>query len=182
MAGEVNPVAVKEKLAEGLIAVGAVEFGTFTLASGQRSDVYVNIKRAITRPDLLALCAKAMSVHARGADRIAGVELGAVPLAVATSLETGLPYVMVRKQPKGHGTRGWFEGDLERGDRVVMVEDVTTTAGSCVKGLNALREAGARIDTVVVVVDRCEGAAEALEAAGATLIPILTLDELRAQR
>ena len=177
MGEEVDPVVVKERLAEGLLAVGAVEFGEFTLASGKKSDVYVNIKRAITRPDLLALCAKAMSLHARDVDRIAGVELGAVPLAVATALETGLPYVMVRKQPKGHGKEGWFEGD-----RVLLVEDVTTTAGSSVKGIMALREGGAWVDTVVVVVDRCEGATEALRAAGATLIPILTLDELRAQR
>ncbi len=170
---------LKERLAQSLIDVRAVEFGTFTLASGRQSDIYVNIKRAITRPEVLALCAEGMALHARDVDRIAGVELGAIPLATAVSLETGLPFVMVRKKPKGHGTMGMFEGDLQEGDRVLMVEDVTTTAGSAIKGLEALRDAGVHVDVVTVVVDRGEGAREALEEAGAKLIPLLTLDELR---
>ena len=172
---------LKGRLAQVLLAIHAVEFGEFTLASGKKSDVYVNIKRAITRPSVLALCASAMSPHAAGVDRIAGVELGAVPLAVAVSLETGLPYVMVRKRPKGHGTGGMLEGDLEAGDRVLLVEDVTTTAGSSVRGVQALRDQGAHVDTVVVVVDRGEGGTETLREAGVRLIPILTLDELRAR-
>ncbi len=170
---------LKERLAQLLIEIRAVEFGTFTLASGRQSDVYVNIKRAITRPEVLALCAEGMAFHAMDVDRIAGVELGAIPLATAVSLETGLPFVMVRKKPKGHGTMGMFEGDLIEDERVLMVEDVTTTAGSAIKGLKALRDAGVHVDVVTVVVDRGEGAREALEEAGAKLIPILTLDELR---
>jgi orotate phosphoribosyltransferase len=172
---------LKGRLAQVLLAVQAVEFGEFTLASGMKSDVYVNIKRAVTRPTVLALCANAMSPHAAGVDRIAGVELGAVPLAVAVSLETGLPFVMVRKEPKGHGTGRMFEGDLEAGDKVLLVEDVTTTAGSSVRGVGALREAGAHVDTVVVVVDRGAGGAEALNSVGVRLIPLLTLQELREQ-
>lgn len=168
-----------DSLAEALIRVGAVEFGEFTLASGRKSDVYVNIKRAVTRPDVLALCARAMAPHAEGADRVAGVELGAVPLAVALSLETGLPYVMVRKQVKDYGTRRPFEGDLEAGERVLLVEDVTTTAGSAARAVQRLREAGAVVDEVVVIVDREEGGAETMAAAGARLIPLVTLTALR---
>ncbi len=176
----VELVDLKGQLAQVLLAIKAVEFGEFVLSSGRKSDVYVNIKRAITRPAVLALCASAIAPHAAGADRIAGVELGAVPLAVAVSLETGLPFVMVRKKPKGHGTGKMFEGDLNDGDRVLLVEDVTTTAGSSVRGVEALRDAGAHVDSVVVVVDRGEGGTEALEEAGVTLIPLLTLKELRA--
>ena len=177
---EENPVVLKERIARRLVEVRAVEFGEFTLASGRRSDVYVNMKRALTYPDILAMCARAMAHHAPPADRVAGVALGAVPLAVAISLETGIPYLMIRKAAKEHGTRNLIEGHLEEGDRVFMVEDVTTTAGSAVPGVEALREAGARMDTLVVVVDRCEGATETMADAGVRLIPVLTLDELRA--
>jgi len=170
---------IREQLAKALVEVGAVEFGDFTLASGRRSDVYVNVKRATTRPAVLRLCAKAMAEHVGGADRVAGVELGAIPLAVAVSLETGLPFIMVRKKPKDHGTQSLLEGELEVADEVVLVEDVTTTAGSAARAVEVLRESGARVDRVVVVIDRGEGATEALAAAGAKLIPILTLGDLR---
>jgi len=170
---------VREELAKALLDVGAVEFGDFVLASGRRSDVYVNVKRAVTRPGILRLCARAMADHIGGAVRIAGVELGAVPLAVAVSLETGLPFIMVRKRPKDHGTQSLLEGELEPADEVVLVEDVTTTAGSAVKAVYALREGGATITRVVAVIDRGEGATEALAAEGVELIPILTLSELR---
>lgn len=181
MAGETEGTAggITDRLEQALIDVGAVEFGDFTLASGRRSDVYVNIKRAVTRPDVLALCAKGTAPHLEGVDRVAGVELGAVPLAVAASLETGKPFIMVRKEPKGHGTQRMLEGDLATGERVVLVEDVTTTAGSSVRGVRALRKAGAVVDKVVVVVDRGEGGTEALEAIGADLVPLVTLDALR---
>jgi orotate phosphoribosyltransferase len=170
---------IREQLAKALVECHAVEFGDFTLASGRRSDVYVNVKRATTRPAILRLCAKAMAEHVGGADRVAGVELGAIPLAVAVSLETGLPFIMVRKKPKDHGTQSLLEGELEPADEVVLVEDVTTTAGSASRAVEVLRESGARVDRVVVVIDRGEGATEALAAAGAKLIAILTLADLR---
>ncbi len=179
--GSEEATGVKAKLAQALVDVGAVEFGDFVLKSGRRSDFYVNIKRAVTRPHVLRLCAKAMAMQVGGADRIAGVELGAVPLAVAVSLETGIPYIMVRKEPKEHGTQRLLEGDIEVADEVVLLEDVTTTAGSAVRAVEAIREGGAVVDKVVVVIDRAEGGTEALAAVGAKLIPILTVDELRSR-
>src|SRR5437660_3567664 len=80
-----------------LKACGALQFGTFTLASGKTSSYYVDIKRAVTRPDLLRTIAKAMAPYVRGASRIAGVELGAVPIAAAVSLASDTQYVIVRK-------------------------------------------------------------------------------------
>ena len=180
MEREVDPVVLKDRIARRLIEVKAVEFGQFTLASGRTSDVYVNMKRALTYPDILAMCAQAMAYHAPESDRVAGVALGAVPLAVAISLETHIPYLMIRKRAKAHGLRNLIEGAIEEGDRVFMVEDVTTTAGSAVPGVEALREAGAHMDTLVVVVDRCEGATGTMANVGVNLIPVLTLDELRA--
>src|SRR5438128_5651957 len=87
-----------------LKASGALQFGTFTLASGKTSSYYVDIKQAITRPDLFRTIAKAIAPHARGASRLAGVELGAAPIAVAVSPATGKPYALARSAAQGHGT------------------------------------------------------------------------------
>src|SRR5207249_11831386 len=107
-----------------LNAAGALQFGTFTLPSGRTSTYYVDIKRAVTRPDPLRTIADGMAPFARDSDRIAGVELGAVPFAAAVSLASGKPYIMVRKASKAHGTKEEFEGALNRGDRVCFVAGV----------------------------------------------------------
>ncbi len=136
---------------------GALQFGTFTLASGRTSSYYVDIKRAVTRPDLLRMIADGMAPFARDADRMAGVELGAVPIAAAVSLASGKPFIMVRKASKEHGTKHEFEGELNRGDRVLFVEDVVTTGGTLRAAIERMRGHGAVIEDCVCVVDREEG-------------------------
>ncbi len=145
-----------------LKACGALQFGSFTLASGRTSSYYIDIKKAITRPDLLRTIGEAMAPYAAHADRIAGVELGAVPIAAAVSLACGKPYLMVRKASKEHGTKREFEGELVKGDRVLFVEDVITTGGTLRGAIERLRAQGAVIDDVVAVVDREEGGKMAL--------------------
>ena len=136
---------------------GALQLGTFTLASGRTSPYYIDIKRAVTRPDLLRMIAEGMAPFARSAQRIAGVELGAVPIAAAVSLATSKPYIMVRKALKEHGTKHEFEGELNRGDRVLFVEDVVTTGGTLRGAIERMRGHGAVIEDCVCVVDREEG-------------------------
>ena len=162
----------------GLKACGALQFGTFTLASGKTSDYYVDIKQA-TRPDLLREISNRMAPHVRGYDRLAGVELGAVPIATAVSLETGLPFVIVRKTVKEHGTKRAFEGELRVGDRVAFVEDVVTTGGTLRTAVESLRAAGAIVDRAIAVVDREEGGAENLGFAGVGLVSLLKARDLR---
>ena len=156
---------------------GAVKYGEFTLTSGKKSSYYVDIKLASTNPDVLKTIAEKMATHVDG-DKIAGMELGAVPLATAVSLETGLPFLMIRKEKKGHGTGSRIEGELEEGEKVVVVEDVTTTGGSSVETVNVLRDAGAIVEKVLVVVDREEGAEEALKEVDVELIPLVSAEEL----
>ena len=151
--GEVDPA----RFIAVLKAAGALQFGTFTLASGRTSPYYVDIKKAVTRPDLLRTIAEGMAPYARDVDRIAGVELGAVPIAAAIGLVSGKPYVMVRKSAKEHGTKHEFEGDLNRGDRVLFVEDVVTTGGTLRAAIERMRGHGALIEDCVCVVDREEG-------------------------
>ena len=112
------------------------------------------------------------------ADRIAGVVLGSVPLATALALETGIPYVMIRKEKKDHGTGKLIEGDLNTGDRVLVVEDVITTAGSSIKAIGTLREAGADVKYVISVIDREGGGAENLAEAGVDFRPLVKASEL----
>jgi len=156
---------------------GAIRYGEFTLTSGKKSDYYVDIKLASTKPDILKKIASQMAHHVDG-DKIAGMELGAVPIASALSLETSLPFLMVRKKKKGHGTAGRIEGELEKGDMVTVVEDVTTTGGSAVETVEVLRDSGAEVEKVLVVVDRKEGAKERLKDVNVDLVPLISADEL----
>ncbi|HXQ78947.1 MAG: orotate phosphoribosyltransferase [Thermoplasmata archaeon] len=170
------------EIVRALLDAGAVRFGEFTLASGEKSDVYIDVKRAWTDPQRLDLLARALASHVGSTDRLAGMELGAVPLVVATALRTGHPYAVLRKATKEHGTRQAFEGDISPGTRVLLIEDVTTTGGSTLRSIEIVREAGGVVDRVLVVVDREAGAAARLAAAGVRVEPLVTLSELRGAR
>lgn len=165
-------------LKETLVECGAVKFGKFVLTSGKESDYYVDIKRASTNPRILSLIAEEMSKHLEGEDKIAGLELGAVPIAVSLSLKTGIPYLIVRKEKREHGTGKQVEGELRKGESVVVVEDVTTTGGSVVNTVEILREEGGLVEKVLTVVDREEGARERLEDAHVRLIPLVRRSDL----
>lgn len=170
------------KLKESLKVCHALQYGDFTLASGKHSKYYIDIKRASTDPAVLSEIVKAMKVEIRRRgmkiDAIAGVVLGSVPLAVALSLQTGIPYVMIRKEKKDHGTGKMIEGILEAGMRVLVVEDVVTSAGSSAEAIAILRNAGAKVETVLAVIDRQEGGAVRLAEIGVELIPLLTAKEV----
>ena len=166
-----------DALRQMLIDLEVVQTGDFVLASGRRSDYFVNIKRASTDPRVLREIAKTMARHV-GDSKIAGMALGAVPIAVAVALETGNPYVMVRKAAKDHGTKDLVEGEVRKGDVFVIVEDVATTGGSTLKVVEALRHEGAVVSKAVVVVDREEGAAEFLSENGIELVSIFRAKDL----
>lgn len=165
-----------------LLEAQAVRFGEFTLTSGAKSDVYVDVKRAWTDPHRLALLAHALSARVGPAERLAGMELGAVPLLVAVALRTGLPYVVLRKAAKEHGTRQAYEGEVPAGSRCLLIEDVSTTGGSTLRSVEIVRGAGGVVDRALVVVDRESGARDHLAAAGVRLEPLLTLSDLRGAR
>lgn len=169
-------------LKESLKECGALMYGTFTLASGEESTYYIDIKKASTDPMVLGEIAtrlasliKEKDLHC---DRLAGVVLGSIPIAVALSLETCIPYVMVRKERKSHGTAKAIEGTLNRGERVIVVEDVVTSALSASEAVKTLREHGALVEDVIAVVDRQSGGKERLEDMGLSFHPLLTANEL----
>ena len=164
-------------LRQMLIDLGVVQTGEFVLASGRKSNYFVNIKRASTEPRVLREIAIAMAQHV-GNSRIAGMALGAVPIAVAVALETGNSYVIVRKAAKDHGTKDLVEGEVRPGDVFVIVEDVATTGGSTLKVAEALRQQGAAVSKAVVAVDREEGASKLLSENGIELVSIFKAKDL----
>ncbi len=157
---------------------GAIRFGRFVLTSGAISDYYIDIKKASTNPDTLKLIADYMTPFIEGYTLLAGMELGAVPLVVALSLRTDKPYVIIRKEKKVHGTAKEIEGGDVEGEKILVVEDVTTSGGSVLKAIRILREHGGIVDRVVVVVDRESGASERLKEIGVTLTPLLTVNDI----
>ena len=170
------------KMEDALTSCGALQFGDFTLASGAKSSYYIDIKKASTNPAVLKLIAELMAEEIRNTglkvDRIAGVVLGSVPLAAALALETGIPYVMIRKEKKDHGTGKLIEGTLEIGDRVLVVEDVITSAGSSITAIETLRKEGAVVEDVFSVIDRESGGSDNLMQIGVTLHPLVKASEL----
>ncbi len=169
-------------LAEALKEIKAIKFGEFTLASGKKSKYYIDIKKASTSPRLLKLIARQikdlLKLHSIQADYIGGVALGGVPIAVAVSLETDIPLIIIRKEEKDYGTKGVIVGEPEIGKSVLLVEDVTTTGGSVLRAIETLRGEGLVTSHVITVVDREEGASRALGAAGVEFVPLVRLSEL----
>jgi orotate phosphoribosyltransferase len=156
--------------------------GDFVLRSGRRSRYYLDKYRFETRPDLLGelgrRIADAVREHEPDATLLAGPELGAVALAAAASLASGLPFVIVRKAAKGYGTRKRLEGVFESGGLTCLVEDVVTSGGAAVGAVEALREEGLRCRTAVCVVDREEGGVDALARQAVRLRPLFRASEL----
>ena len=155
---------------------GAVEYGEFILASGAKSSYYLDVKSALANPSVL----KAVGEEIAGMgsfDLVAGVAVGGVPIAVATSLASGKPYAIIRAGEKSHGKGGRIIGKVA-GMRVLLVEDVTTSGGSVIRGIEALRLEGALADTVITVVDREAGAENALAKMGVRLLALSRASEI----
>ncbi len=152
------------ELARKMVEVGALKFGDFVLSSGKRSRVYVDVKLASTYPGLLEMMAEGIAklVASLNFDRIACVELGGVPIAVAASLKLKKPIVIFRKEKKDYGVGGDRIGEVREGERVLIVEDVVTTGRSAKSVAARVEAAGGRVVGIVAVVDREEGDLEVM--------------------
>jgi orotate phosphoribosyltransferase len=157
--------------------------GDFVLRSGRRSQYYLDKYRFETRPELLEEIGRRIAAMVAevepDAARLAGTELGAVALAAAASLASRLPFVIVRKEVKGHGTGNRLEGEFGEGELVCLVEDVVTSGGAAVEAVQALRDAGLECRTAICVVDREEGGADALARAAVRLRPLFRARDIR---
>lgn len=169
-----------DALAESLHSLGALKFGDFELSGGGRSPYYVDMRAIPSSPVAFrravgALMGEIESVGLASFDSLASVPTGGLVFASALALESAKPLAYVRASPKGHGTSRSVEGSVSAGDRVLLIDDVATTGGSLLRAAESLRAVGANVDGAVVLVDRLEGAAEALRAEGIEMRSVATI-------
>ncbi|WP_400208692.1 orotate phosphoribosyltransferase [Candidatus Methanomassiliicoccus intestinalis] len=173
---------MNNRVKDALIRCNALAYGDFTLASGKKSEYYIDIKKASTDPYILEIIADEMAkeIENQGLQfaLIGGVALGSVPLAVALSLRTKIPYVMIRKEKKDHGTQKLIEGTMPEGSKILMVEDVITSAGSVSTAIDVVRNAGGIVENVFCVVDRQSGGLEALQQKNVNLLSLITAEDV----
>lgn len=153
--------------------------GDFVLSSGKKSTYYFDKYLFETKPSILRRLATYLAeMIPPRVDRVAGPELGGVALATAVSLETGLPFIIVKKETKGYGTDHLVEGELYPGERVVVLEDIMTTGAQAISAARQVVRAGARVELILGVIDRDEGAGENVAAAGFAMRALFSREDL----
>ncbi len=167
-------------LADALLAAGCIKFGEFTLKSGLKSPIYIDLRQIITYPKLLAQIASAYLpiLHRLSFLRIAGLPYAAIPIATAISLAGNYPMIYPRKEAKTYGTKAEIEGEYHAGETVVVIDDLATTGGSKFEAIEKLTGAGLVVKDVVVLIDRQSGAKESLAQAGYSLHAVLTITQM----
>lgn len=163
-----------------LYQLGAVKFGTFTLASGIQSPIYVDLRLLVSRPAVLAKAAAAYAtlVAELAGDRLAGVPYAALPIGTAVAIAADRPLIYPRKEVKEHGLGKLIEGAWEPGERVIVIEDLITSGGSTIKTAEVLRAAGLVVEDVVVLIDREQGGVANLAQAGIRAHSVFTLTQM----
>lgn len=173
-----------------LLADRSARHGSFTLASGKQSTLYIDARLTTMSPDGLVLIGTLglAAIRASGwhVDAVGGLTLGADPVSYAiayASAGTSAPLraFTVRKEAKAHGTGKLIEGPFRAGDHVAVIEDVITSGGSAVRAIDAVRSAGGTVVGVLALVDREEGGREAIAAAGVVAIALARASDLVAR-
>jgi uridine monophosphate synthetase len=167
-------------LADGLLEAGCIKFGEFTLKSGLKSPIYIDLRYIISFPKLLETIGAAYLPLLKGLNfkRIAGLPYAAIPIATAVSLQGNYPMIYPRKEVKTYGTKAEIEGEYHAGETVVVIDDLATTGGSKFEAIEKLTGVGLVVKDIVVLVDRQSGAKESLEQAGYALHAVLTITQL----
>jgi orotate phosphoribosyltransferase len=172
----------KKELALDLHEIGALKFGEFTFKSGITSPMYLDLRLFISYPKLLKKVAKlyAGQLGDLEYDRLAGVAYAALPIAGAISLELEQPWIFMRKEglKKEYGLQKSLEGEFNKGEKIVMIEDLVTRATSLLEAIAAIEQHGLVVKDAVVLLDYRKGGAEALQTKGYNLHAFMTTREL----
>lgn len=167
-------------LANELLSAGCIKFGEFTLKSGLKSPIYIDLRLIISYPSLLEKIAQAYLPLLSGLQfsRIAGLPYAAIPIATAISLAGNYPMIYPRKEVKEYGTKAQIEGEYYTGETVIVIDDLATTGGSKFEAIEKLTGVGLVVKDVVVLVDRQSGARESLAEAGYAMHAVLTIRQM----
>lgn len=167
-------------LADGLLSAGCIKFGEFTLKSGLKSPIYIDLRQIITYPKLLEQVGAAYLPLLKELkfDRLAGLPYAAIPIATAVSLQGNYPMIYPRKEVKAYGTKAEIEGEYHAGEIALVIDDLATTGGSKFEAIEKLTAVGLAVKDVVVLVDRQSGAKESLEQAGYSMHAVLTIRQM----
>lgn len=167
-------------LADELLSAGCIKFGEFTLKSGLKSPIYIDLRQVITYPKLLEQIGQAYLPILKDLkfDRIAGLPYAAIPIATAISLAGNYPMIYPRKEAKSYGTKAEIEGEYHAGETTVIIDDLATTGGSKFEAIEKLTGAGLVVKDIVVLVDRQSGAKESLAQAGFDMYSVMTISQL----
>ena len=162
------------------LKLGAIQFGDFTLASGSRSPIYVDLRLLASAPTVLAAVAGryAAILEDLPADRIAGVPYAALPIGTAVAIACDMPMIYPRKEVKEYGLQKGIEGIWNTGDKVAVIEDLITSGGSTLATVERLRSAGLVVEHVIVLIDREQGGVGNLAKHGVTAHSVLTLSAM----
>jgi orotate phosphoribosyltransferase len=157
---------------------------TFTLASGQQTQYFFDMKKTMLHPQGVSLAADILFEMIKDdldIEYIGGLEVGAIPMVTAIAMRSWpdrpVHAFFVRKAAKDHGTSKLIDGQYQAGRPVILFEDVTTTGGSVMKAVHAVREQGSAIKRIITIVDRLEGATENLRAEGLVLDHVFTVND-----
>ena len=167
-------------LSDSLLEAGCIKFGEFTLKSGLKSPIYIDLRQLITYPKLLQQVGAAYLplLEKLRFDRIAGLPYAAIPIATTISLAGNYPMIYPRKEVKTYGTKAEIEGEYHAGETVVVIDDLATTGGSKFEAIEKLAGTGLVVKDVVVLVDRQSGAKESLAKAGYAMHAVLTITQM----
>lgn len=170
----------KQKLCNELFEIGAVKFGCFTLKSGLLSPIYVDLRGLVSHPDVLRAVASELIKLTKPLhfDRIAGIPYAAIPIATAVSLQANYPMVYPRKEHKGYGTQRDIEGEFNKGEVVLVYDDLITKGTSKFEAIAPLEEAGMKVKDIIVLIDREQGGPEELKEKGYALHAVLKMSEM----
>ena len=167
-------------LADGLLEAGCVKFGEFTLKSGATSPIYIDLRRLVAFPELLKSAAVAYGeiMQYLEFDQIAALPYAAMPIGTAISLMTGWKMVYPRKEAKGYGTKVNVEGVYDAGQRAIVIDDLISSGGSKLEGIQKLNDVGLEVKDIVVLIDRQSAGVDSMGEHGYSLHSVFTLPQL----